>query len=273
MPGTVLGTPQYAAPEQLRGEAIDPRADLFAAGAVMFEMLAGKPPFAGKSAVEIFHAIMYEQPPVLTGGPAVVALDRVVSRALAKQPADRYQTADAMAQDLRSALRSATPAPSRPAHVVTRLIVLPFRVLRSGSGNRFPGFQPGRCRDERPVGPAVAGRPFEPGRVAVCVGFAGPEGDRARRRKSMRCSSARCCAPAIRFACRRSSSRPPAATVLWSHTAQVPVGDLFRLQDELTSKIVESLVGAAHDARTPHAEAGRAIVAAGVRAVSCARTR
>jgi len=104
MPGTVLGTPQYAAPEQLRSEAIDTRIDIFAAGAVIYEMLAGRPPFTGKSAVEVFHAILYEQPPALTGGPAVVALDRVVSRALAKRPADRYQTAAEMTQDLRAAI-------------------------------------------------------------------------------------------------------------------------------------------------------------------------
>ena len=74
-----------------RRDAVDARTDLFAAGAVLYEMLAGKPPFSGKSAVEVFHAIMYEQPAVLTGGPAVAALDRVVNRALAKRPAERYQ--------------------------------------------------------------------------------------------------------------------------------------------------------------------------------------
>src|SRR5687768_1029589 len=130
LPGVIIGTPQYAAPEQLRGEAADLRADLFAAGAVLYEMLAGRPPFAGTSAVEVFHGIMYEHPAVLTGGPAVAALDRVVNRALAKRPADRYQSAEAMAQELRAALVLGDSGSVSAAHVVTRLIVLPFRVLR-----------------------------------------------------------------------------------------------------------------------------------------------
>ncbi len=103
-PGTVVGTPHYAAPEQLRGGIVDTRTDLFATGAVLYEMLAGKPPFVGTSPMEVFHAILYEQPAVLTGGPAVAAVDRVVHRALAKSPGERYQTADAMAQELRTAL-------------------------------------------------------------------------------------------------------------------------------------------------------------------------
>jgi serine/threonine protein kinase len=143
VPGTVVGTPQYAAPEQLRGQSIDARTDLFAAGIVLYEMLAGKPPFNGDTAVDVFHAITYEQPPVLTGGPAVAALDRVVNRALAKRPEERYQSVDAMAQDVRSALTYADPASSGAvarAHAVTRLIVLPFRVLRSDPETDFLAF-------------------------------------------------------------------------------------------------------------------------------------
>jgi len=140
MPGMVLGTPQYAAPEQLRAEAIDTRIDVFAAGAVIYEMLAGKPPFSGKSAVEVFHAIMYEHPAALTGGPAVVALDRVINRALAKRPVDRYQTAAAMTQDLRAAIVLADSGSVASAHAVTRLIVLPFRVLRSDPETDFLAF-------------------------------------------------------------------------------------------------------------------------------------
>ncbi len=243
MPGTVVGTPQYAAPEQLRGKAVDARTDLFAAGAVLYEMLAGKAPFGGTSAVEVFHAIMYEQPPVLTGGPAVAALDRVVNRALAKRPEDRHQSADAMAQDIRWALTlvdSGSSASIAPAHAVTRLIVLPFRALRPDPETDFlafsladavtsglSGLQSLVVRSSLAASRFASGVPdlkaiaAEAEVDAVLVGTLLRAGDQLRVASQL--------------------IEAPAATVLWSNTTQVPVGDLFRLQDELTSKIVESL--------------------------------
>jgi serine/threonine protein kinase/tetratricopeptide (TPR) repeat protein len=239
-PGTVIGTPQYAAPEQLRGEVADVRADLFAAGAVLYEMLAGRPPFAGRSAVEVFHAIMYEQPAVLTGGPAVAALDRVVNRALAKRPAERYQTAEMMAQDLRAALVLSDSGTATPARVVTRLIVLPFRVLRSDAETDFLAYSLAdavasglsglqslvvrsslaatRLSSDTPDLRAIAA---EAEVDAVLVGTLLRAGDQLRVSSQL--------------------VEAPTATVLWSHTAQVPMGDLFRVQDELTGKIVDSL--------------------------------
>jgi len=240
MPGTVIGTPQYAAPEQLRGEVIDARADLFAAGAVLYEMLAGKPPFTGKSAVEIFHAIMYEQPPVLTGGPAVAALDRVVSRALAKRVADRFQTAEAMSQDLRAAISLGDSGSIAPARAVTRLIVLPLKVLRADPETDFFAFSladavtsalsglqslvvrsslaASRFASDAPDLRVIA---TEAEVDAVLVGTLLRAGDQLRVSSQL--------------------VEAQAATVMWSNTTQVPLGDLFRVQDELTSRIVESL--------------------------------
>ncbi len=143
--GTIVGTPQYAAPEQLRGETGDVRTDLFAAVVVLYEMLTGKPPFSGHTAIEVLHAITYDQPPVLTGGPAVAAIDRVVYRALAKRPEERYQNAGAMMQDLRAAMVLGDTSTVALPRMVTRLIVLPFRMLRpdlrlifSPSASRMP---------------------------------------------------------------------------------------------------------------------------------------
>jgi serine/threonine protein kinase len=75
-----MGTPRYMSPEQVAGEPVDVRSDLFAAGTILFEMLAGRPAFAGTSIVEVLHATRYEQPPALTGSPAVAAVDRVIRR-------------------------------------------------------------------------------------------------------------------------------------------------------------------------------------------------
>ena len=130
-PGVVLGTPQYLPPEQVMGQPVDARGDLFAAGAVLYEMLTGRSPFGGASVAEIVHAIAYEHPPALGGSPGVVAIDRVIHKALAKRPQDRYPTAAAMADDLRATLlwsdTGSVPTQIRP---MTRLIVLPFRLLR-----------------------------------------------------------------------------------------------------------------------------------------------
>ena len=138
--GTVVGTLHYAAPEQLQGGHVDTRTDLFATGAVLYEMLTGKPPFAGATAVEVLHAILYEHPPVLTGGPAVAALDRIVHRALAKQPPERYQSVEAIAQDLRAALAFGDTGSGTAPRALTRLIVLPFRILRQDPETDFLAF-------------------------------------------------------------------------------------------------------------------------------------
>ena len=100
--GSCIGTPRYMAPEQVIGEPVDARSDLFAAGAILFEMLAGRPAFAGRSVVEVLHATVHEQPRRLAGSPAVAAVDRVIRRALAKRPVERPASAEAMSEELRA---------------------------------------------------------------------------------------------------------------------------------------------------------------------------
>ena len=131
-----MGTPQYMAPEALQGEEIDLRADLFGVGAVLYEMLAGRPAFRGESTIDVAHAVIHDTPPVLTGPPAVVALDRVITRALAKRPEDRYQTAKALRDDLKR-VESRPVERGATARPLTRLMVLPFRVLRADPDTEF----------------------------------------------------------------------------------------------------------------------------------------
>ena len=138
--GVVMGTPRYMSPEQVAGEPVDLRSDLFAAGTILFEMLAGRPAFAGRSIVEVLHATRYEQPPALTGSPAVAAVDRVIRRAMAKRPADRPVSADAMADELRAIRGIESGSSPAMAQALTRLVVLPFRVLRPDAETDFLAF-------------------------------------------------------------------------------------------------------------------------------------
>ena len=102
-PGMVLGTVRYMAPEQVEGRAVDARTDIFAFGAVLYEMLTGRKAFDGKTQASLIAAIMNVEPtPVSALAPiAPRALDRLVSRCLAKDPDDRWQTAHDLLLQLR----------------------------------------------------------------------------------------------------------------------------------------------------------------------------
>ena len=106
---TIVGTPRYMAPEQASGQPVTPATDVYSAGIVLYEMLAGRPPFGGESAVEIaLQHVQLQPPPLQDGTPR--SLDRVVQKALAKDPADRYQSAVAMADALARAREVADPS-------------------------------------------------------------------------------------------------------------------------------------------------------------------
>jgi hypothetical protein len=98
----VVGTPKYMAPEQSRDGLISPATDVYSAGVVLYEMLAGRPPFEAVSAVELAVAHLQELPPPLPDGVGA-ALGAVVMRALAKDPQDRYPGGTAMADALAAA--------------------------------------------------------------------------------------------------------------------------------------------------------------------------
>jgi dipeptidyl aminopeptidase/acylaminoacyl peptidase len=108
-PGTVLGTVGYMAPEQVRGEVVDARADVFALGTVCYEMLAGRRAFIGETSVEVMAAIVRSDPPELPGE-TPPSLGRVIRRCLEKAPGQRFQSAADVAFALEAIAGSTTPS-------------------------------------------------------------------------------------------------------------------------------------------------------------------
>jgi eukaryotic-like serine/threonine-protein kinase len=119
--GTILGTFQYMAPEQLEGKESDGRTDIFALGAVLYEMATGKKAFSGASQASLISAIMKEDPaPISSIQPmSPPTLDRVVRKCLAKDPEDRWQNAADLGSELRWIAEGGSQA-GAPAIVVSR---------------------------------------------------------------------------------------------------------------------------------------------------------
>jgi Tol biopolymer transport system component/tRNA A-37 threonylcarbamoyl transferase component Bud32 len=94
-PGTVMGTVGYMSPEQVRGQDVDHRSDIFSLGAILFEMLSGQRTFAGESAVDVMNAILKEEPPEIGSSGAIVppGLEKIVRRCLEKRPEHRFHSA------------------------------------------------------------------------------------------------------------------------------------------------------------------------------------
>ncbi len=238
--GMMVGTPRYMAPEQVTGEVLDARSDLFAVGAILFEMLAGRPAFGGVNVVEVLHATLHEQPPALTGSPAVAAVDRVIRRALAKRPAERPPSAEAMAEELRAVRSVGGDDTPTLARALTRLVVLPFRVLRPDAETDFLAFSlpdaiatslsgigslivrssatAARFAGEAPDLKALAA---EADVDRVVMGTLLRSGDQLRAAAQL--------------------VEAPGGTLLTSHTVQSSLGDLFRLQDDIARRVVEAL--------------------------------
>jgi Tol biopolymer transport system component/predicted Ser/Thr protein kinase len=120
--GTILGTFQYMAPEQLEGKDADARTDIFAFGAVLYEMATGRKAFSGSSQASLITAIMSSEPtPISSIQPmSPAALDRVVKTCLAKDPEDRWQSAQDARKELKWIAEGSTAEPVAPVLVAPR---------------------------------------------------------------------------------------------------------------------------------------------------------
>jgi serine/threonine protein kinase/tetratricopeptide (TPR) repeat protein len=247
--GSIVGTPNYMAPEQVRGEPLDGRTDLFAMAALVFEMLSGRLAFAGATMVDVLHAVLHEQPPALSGGAAVAGLDRVVHRALQKRAADRYESAEVMAAAIRDvvAARDSVELAAPLARAMTRLIALPFRVLRPDAETDFLAFSLPDAITTSLTGTrnllvrsSAAAARFDPQAPDLRRLAADADVDLALIGTILRAGS--------QLRATAQLVEAPAGTVVWSHTSQHPLQDVFALQDELVGGIVASLSQSLGDA-------------------------
>jgi serine/threonine protein kinase/tetratricopeptide (TPR) repeat protein len=238
--GAVVGTPRYMAPECASGDAFDARADVFSAGAVLYEMLAGRPAFEGETHVRVLHAIIYEQPPVLTGPPIVAAIDRVIQRALAKQPAARYESAEKFADDLRQAGDDTTGLETLHARRMSRLIVLPFRLLRPDPEIDFLAFS---LADAVTTSLSGFGSLIVRSSLAASK-FAGEAIDLHRIAREadvdvVLTGTILRAGDQVRFSAQLADA--PGGAIVWSDVLQVAFSDIFQLHDTLVHKLVEAL--------------------------------
>ena len=239
--GMVVGTPRYMAPEQWAEGTLDPRSDLFAAGAILFEMLSGQPAFPGNDLMQVYHAIMSGQPAALAGSASVSAIDGVIHRALEKRPEDRYQSADAMAQALRSAMTLSTDTSTVTVRPTTRLIAVPFRMLRPDPDVDFLSFS---LPDA--ILTSLAGIQSLVVRSTLAgAGYTSDEGINLKKIAVDAGVDVVLCGTLLRaggqIRVTAQLLEAPSGTILWSKTIQLEMKDIFDVQDQLARAIVESL--------------------------------
>lgn len=237
--GSIIGTPRYMAPEYASGEPIDARSDLFAVGAILYEMLAGQPAFHGDTAVRVLHAVQHAQPPVLGGSAAIAAVDRVVHRALSKQPSARHASAEAFARELRAACSDSSAVEAVQARPLSRLIVLPFRLLRPDPDVDFLAFSLADA-----VTASVSGLGSLVVRSSLTAAKFGADADLqkiAREADVDVVLSGTLLRAGDRMRLTAELAEAPGGAVLWSHVMQVSSGDIFQLHDTLVQKLIEAL--------------------------------
>jgi serine/threonine protein kinase/Tfp pilus assembly protein PilF len=243
--GLVMGTAGYMSPEQVRGQAADPRSDIFAAGAILYEMVTGQRAFQGASPADTMSAVLREQPMDLvlrSGTPP--ALARLVRRCLEKDPKDRFQTA----RDLRFAIESisdahpAAPAPARKADEKS-VAVLPFANMSADADNQY--FSDGLSEElinalTRLPGLRVASR-------TSAFRFRGGDVDIREIGRQLQVGTV------LEGSVRRAGNRLRITAQLinvadgyhvWSERYDREMADVFEIQDEIVASIVGALAPA-----------------------------
>ncbi len=232
--GMVIGTVAYMAPEQAEGKPLDARSDVFSFGAVLYEMLSGARAFPGTTTIQVWNAVLRDDPSPLQ---ALPALDRIVRRCLAKQPGQRFQTMTDVRVGLEQAAREIA-APSREQHA--SIAVLPFANMsrdpdddilqrRTGRGAHQPsGPRPHLKVTARTSAFAFRGKEQDIRRIAEALGV------RTILEGSVRRAGSR-----VRVTAQLINAED--GYHLWSERYDRELTDVFAIQDDIAQAIAGAL--------------------------------
>jgi TolB-like protein/predicted Ser/Thr protein kinase/Tfp pilus assembly protein PilF len=228
--GSLVGSPAYMSPEQIEGNPLDVRSDVFGFGAVLYEMLAGHRAFSGQTTSQVIAAILRDDPLPFAAPPE---LERIIRRCLTKRPSDRYQT---MAE-VKGALDAASPA---PAHRQPSIAVLPFANLSGDKENEY--FSDGLAEE------IINELTQVPGLKVIArtsaFAFKGKNEDIRRIAEALGVTkvlegSVRRAGDRIRVTAQLISAAD--GTHLWSERYDRSMADVFAIQDEIAQAIVKAL--------------------------------
>ena len=237
-PGVILGTLAYMSPEQARGQESDARSDIFALGAVLYEMLSGQRAFPGATAADTLSAILREDPPTLKASLSA-GIGRVVRRCLEKNPDERFASARDLAFALDAAAIEPALPPETPSQPTRSVAVLPFKDLARSADSAHIGIGLAdatitelalvRALTVRPTSAILRyqDRPTEPQQAArelevdaVVDGSFQRAGERLRVTVQLVSADGRS---------------------LWASKVDASLVDLFRMQDEVSRSIAQAL--------------------------------
>jgi serine/threonine protein kinase len=232
LPGQIEGTVAYMSPEQIEGRGLDARSDLFAFGIVLYEMLASRHPWPGKSTLETLNAILHHDPEPVNG-----PLTAVVQKLLSKNREDRYPSAAEVLDALAAPIVPPVQSPRAP----TRLIVLPFRILRGHEDTDFLAVSlPDAISSSLGSIDSLVVRP-----TAVASRFGGSaEIDYkaiAQQTHVDAILAGSILSDGKRLRLNAQLIAAADGALLWSDTSNVSVRDIFQLHDDLVQRIVQSL--------------------------------
>lgn len=236
------GTPAYMAPETIQNDPVDARADLFAVGAILYELIGGRKAFHGATLAAILQAALHENPPPLGGSDAAVQVDRVIRRAIAKRPADRISSAGELAAALRTAAASgvSSSSGSGSGRPVTRLIVLPFRILRPDAETDFLGVSLAEAVTTTMAG--LATLIVRSSSVAARYAVGTPDLEKLAREAGVDVAlTGNLMRAGNQVRINAQLIEVPEGTLVKAHTAQAAVADIFEVQDQLVRGIVDAL--------------------------------